>query len=81
MDNGELVIVPEAVQHGDVICLLLGAISACALRPFPDGTWALISGDCYIFTNTIQFQGDGYFSTCDEYVACSERRVEEFRLR
>jgi hypothetical protein len=81
MENGELVIVPEAVQHGDVICLLLGTISACALRPFPDGTWALISGDCYIFTDTVYFERDYSLSTCDEYVKRSKKRVEEFRLR
>jgi hypothetical protein len=81
MDNGELVIVPGAAQPGDVICILAGSISACALRPFPDGSWALISGDCFIFPDKIRQLIEDYFFLGDEYVACNEDRVEEFRLR
>jgi len=79
MENGELVIVPEAVQSGDVIYILSGAISACALRPSPDGRWALVSGDCHIFTDNFRNQEEGFFM-CDEYIACNQDKVEEFRL-
>jgi hypothetical protein len=81
MDNSELVIVPGAVQRGDVVCILSGTILACALRPFPDGNWALVSGDCFIFTNKLRLPGESYFLFCDEYVACNKDSVEEFRLR
>ena len=81
MDNGELVIVPAAVRCGDVICMLSGSLSACALRPFPNGSWALVSGDCFIFTEKFRLPKEDYFLLCDEYVACNQDRVEEFRLR
>jgi hypothetical protein len=76
-----LVIVPKAVKYGDVIIVLSGAISACVVRPFPDGSWSLISGDCHIFADDSMFSGVTSHFVCDEYVACNQDRVEEFRLR
>jgi hypothetical protein len=81
MDNGELVIVPGAAQLGDVICILSESISACALRPCPDGSWALVSGDCFIFTDHHRLPEEPWCMLGDEYVACNKDRVEEFRLR
>jgi hypothetical protein len=81
MDNGELVIVPGAAQLGDVICVLSGSISACALRPFPDRSWALVSGDCSIFEDNYRSQEDHVIMLGDEYVAYNQDRVEEFRIR
>jgi hypothetical protein len=81
MENGELVIVPEAVQCGDAIVVLSGAMVACALRHSPDGSWILISGDCYIFTESFRHSPSPWFFACDDYVAYNHDRVEEFRLR
>ena len=72
---------PEAVKCGDVIVVVSGAISVCVVRPFLDGSWTLISGDCYIFADDSMFaEVTGHFM-CNEYVACNQDRVEEFRLR
>lgn len=83
MDNGELGIVPGAVQRGDVIVFLSGAISLCVLRSLPDGSWTLMSGDCHMFTDDFTHPGDGHGhgADCNEYVACNQDRIEEFRLR
>ncbi|KAH8627378.1 HET-domain-containing protein [Alternaria alternata] len=82
MDNGELVIVPEAIRCGDVIVIISGAIVACALRfSSEDGSWALISGDCHMSTENFRSPRDGSHFMCDEYVACHQDRLEEFRLR
>lgn len=81
MDNGELVIVPEAIRCGDVIVIISGAIVACALRCSSDGSWALISGDCQMSTEKFRSQRDRSYFMCDEYVACHQDRLEEFRLR
>ena len=72
---------PEAVQCGDVIVVLSGTISACVVRPFLDGSWTLISGDCHIFADDSMFSKATCFFMCDEYVASNQDRVEEFRLR
>lgn len=80
MDNGELIIVPEAVRPGDTICILSGAISACALRELPDGRWMLMSGDCYIFGEDSVFTQDYPVPFDDEYITWNQDKKEEFRL-
>jgi hypothetical protein len=81
MDNGELVIIPEAVRCGDMIIILSGAISGCVVRPFPDGSWVLVSGDCHMFTDEFRPFEDSQILLCEEYVAYNQDRAEEFRLR
>jgi hypothetical protein len=80
MENGELVIVPEAVRLEDTICILSGTATACALRANIDGSWTLISGDCWIFTELFQLR-DEWFIACDEHIACNKDKIEEFRIR
>lgn len=82
LENGELAIVPGDVQNGDIICILSGAVLPSLLRPGLDGSWTLISGDCYIFTDKfVKFPEEVTFFMCDEYILCNLDRVEEFRLR
>jgi hypothetical protein len=82
MENGELVVVPEAARSGDVICILSRAVSACILRPSPDGHWTLVSGDCYIFREGSLIAAQrGLSFACDKYIVCNQDVVEEFRLR
>ena len=78
MDNHELVIVPAAVQCGDVVCIFSGASSPCALRPDGDGHWTLVSGDCSIFTERFRPYSDPYSFMCDEYIKSNDNRIEEF---
>lgn len=80
MDNGELVIVPEAVRDGDTIVTFSGADSPCAIRPDGRGGWTLISGDCYILTEQSLQQWSGDF-WCSKYVESNQSKVEEFTLR
>jgi hypothetical protein len=79
--NGKLVIVPGAVQCGDVICIFSGTISACALRPEMDGSWSLISGDCHIFGMDFRDQDWPSIPFGDEYVRHHDSVAEEFRIR
>jgi hypothetical protein len=80
MDNGELIVVPEAVQCGDVISILVGAHSQCTLKLESHGNWSLVSGDCYMFTKHFEDATFGRFM-CDEYIKCNQDKVEEFILR
>ncbi|KAF1843234.1 uncharacterized protein K460DRAFT_396592 [Cucurbitaria berberidis CBS 394.84] len=81
MDNGELAIVGRSVHEGDVVCVFSGADSPCALRSNENGTWTLVSGDCFIFTESFKpYMSAGEFM-CDDYVAHHQDRLEEFKLR
>jgi hypothetical protein len=80
MDNGELVIVPGAVRCGDVICILSGTVSACAMRPDLDGGWSLVSGDCYLFTEEFRSPLGPFSFMCGDYVARNQSKVQEFRI-
>lgn len=78
MDNGELIIVPAAIQCGDVICILQGSVSPCALRVDQDGKWTVVSGDCHIFERELL---DGNLCLMsEEYIARNKEHVETFRL-
>jgi hypothetical protein len=85
MDNDELAIVPASVRDGDVICIFPGAVSACVLRQIGHRHWALISGDCCLFTHEY-FRPKEYPDyievefDCDEYIACHDKR-EVFIIR
>ena len=76
MQDGGLAIVPGAAQDSDVVCIIAGAISPCLLRPYRDGCWKLVSGDCHIF-------GGEYDSIAasDAYVDLHQSQAEEFVLR
>ena len=81
MDNGELILVPGAVQCMDVVCILSGADSPCVLRLVREGNWALVSGDCYILTEEFGLRdSEGVFG-CDEHVLRNQSRLEEFVLQ
>ncbi|KAF2686360.1 hypothetical protein K458DRAFT_430202 [Lentithecium fluviatile CBS 122367] len=71
MDNGELAIVPGNVRYGDVVCILSGTDSACTLRPDRNGNWTLVSGDCYILTESFKFPNYGWF-LCDDHFLLQE---------
>jgi hypothetical protein len=81
MDNKEIVIVPENVQLGDVICILSGTDSACALRDSQHGQWTLASGDCYIFTEDFRYPDEPGWFMCDEYIVQNQGRIQDFRIR
>ncbi|KAH7068515.1 heterokaryon incompatibility protein-domain-containing protein [Paraphoma chrysanthemicola] len=76
--GGNLAIAPAAVECGDVFCLLSGAATASILRPVPDGTWTLISGDCYM--PHVPDNGDEP-SWIDDYVSEHPDEREVFRIR
>ncbi|KAF3015035.1 hypothetical protein E8E14_010035 [Neopestalotiopsis sp. 37M] len=42
-----IAIVPRSAVEGDVLVVVEGASAPCLIRPSSDGTWYLISGDCY----------------------------------
>jgi hypothetical protein len=82
MDNGELITVPASIEAGDVVCILQGSYSPCALRTHQDGTWTLISGDCYIWkTELYAVVGDYLTFMSEEYIESNKERVETFRIR
>jgi hypothetical protein len=81
MDNREIVIVPESAQHGDVICILSGTDSPCALRDDQQGQWTIVSGDCYIFTESFWHLYEASSFVCDEYIEQNQARLQEFRIR
>jgi hypothetical protein len=71
--------VPAATQCGDVICILHGAVSPCALRRVQGGKWILVSGDCHIFAERLL--DDQLHLMSEEYVASNKEHVETFILR
>jgi hypothetical protein len=81
MENKEIVIVPENVQRGDVICILSGTDSACALRDDRHGQWTLVSGDCYIFTESFWAPNKSEWSMYDKYIEQNQARIQQFRIR
>lgn len=78
LDNSELVIVAGGVRTGDVMCILSGAYSPCALRRLRSNYWSLVCGDCYIFTRN--FYKDLIFCS-DAYVAQHQDSVQSFNIR
>jgi hypothetical protein len=81
LDNGELVIVPRAAQCGDVICILSGTVSACALRFNLDNSWSLISGDCYLFNQKFMHPVAYEWFVSDDYIRQNQDKVQVFRIR
>jgi hypothetical protein len=81
LDNGDLVIAPEAVLCGDVICILSGTVSACALRFNMDESWSLISGDCHLSTQEFTHPDNGFWFVSDDYIIQNQDKVQEFRIR
>jgi hypothetical protein len=78
MENGELIIVPGAVQCMDVVCVLSGAHSPCVLRPDREGNWALVSDDCHMLTKEFT-DTEGSF-VYDEHVMRNQSKLEQFVL-
>jgi hypothetical protein len=79
LDNGELAIVPGATQEKDVVCILSGTCSPCALRSKPGGSWSLVSGPVVSFPDNDRISNhDGIGFDCDEYITQSQDKIEDF---
>jgi hypothetical protein len=81
LDNGDLTIAPANAELGDVVCILSGAVSPCLLRQHADGTWGLISGDCWLMVRDYQPIGCTAAFLCDEYVDDHPEDVVTFKIR
>ena len=76
MQNAQLVLVPDAAECGDIVCMAKAAMSPFLLRPRQDGCWSLVSGDCYIFESSLQS-----VSGIATYIDMHWRSEESFTIR
>ena len=76
MQNGELVVVPNGAECGDVVCIPEEGVAPFLLRPRKDECWSLVSGDCYIFNDRLhgEYELTIYFKT-------TRKQRETFTLR
>jgi hypothetical protein len=81
LGNGELAVVPRAAQCGDVICILSGTVSTCALRSSPDNSWSLVGGDCDLFTQRFERPDTGEWFVSDDFILENQDKVQEFSIR
>jgi len=76
MQNGKLVIVPNAAECGDIVCISENIEAPLLLRSRQDGCWSLVSGDCYIFDHGIQSQEE-----LSMYVKSHKKQEEKLTIR
>ncbi|KAF1976312.1 hypothetical protein BU23DRAFT_45372 [Bimuria novae-zelandiae CBS 107.79] len=79
LSNGELATVSGSVQISDVVSVLSGAFSPCALRSELNGAWKVICGDCELFNRSFDDEY-GITFTPDIYLVQYQGELEEFRI-
>lgn len=80
MDNKEGVIVSACAEREDVVCILSGTYAPCLLRPDRFENWTLLSGDCYIFGDSIRVPSSVRFLS-DEFIQSHAHLGRDFRIR
>ncbi|KAI0438079.1 HET-domain-containing protein [Xylaria telfairii] len=48
--EGDLGLSSQEIQHGDLVCLIKGAIEPCILRERSPDLWSIISGECILLS-------------------------------